>query len=260
VTVTSVIRFVLRPFMSGWPDAGRRIVQRPQLRKFLDHAVKKSRRFPHAFNAGAGEGGYSPLLLGLPDVQIVAESDIGWRVTRPRRIDRRQLFFCSSLTSIPLPDERFDFILCTEVLEHIAEHEHALDEIARVTAPGGWLLVTVPTPPAIRDRMHAREGYRPEEFAAMLTRRGFEVIDTGFCMYFFFRLVLEKWPTVRWRPHILICGLALLDNLLPIGPPMDLMILARMRTNTRLRPDPVQKSSAEEFAAASASNVGPRSA
>ena len=115
-----------------------------------------------------------------------------------------------------------------EVLEHIADHEDALNEIARVTAPGGWLLITVPTPPAVPDRMHAREGYRPEELAAMLTRRGFDVIDTRFCMYFFFRFVLRNWARLPWCPKGLILGLAILDGLLPIGPPMDLMILAQM--------------------------------
>ena len=215
--------------MPGWPDEGRRIVQGPHLQAFMDQAVQESQRFRHAFNAGAGECGYSPLLLALPDVRAVVEGDFGWRVSRPHRIDRRQLFFCGSLTSIPLPDERFDFILCTEVLEHIVEHEDALNEIARVTAPGGWLVITVPTPPAITTPMHVREGYLPEELAAMLTRRGFEVVDKRFCMYFFFRLLLEKSEKLRWRPRILIRALALLDKLLPIGPPMDLMILARMR-------------------------------
>jgi SAM-dependent methyltransferase len=228
-TVKRTLNRWLWLLMPGWPDEGRRMVQGPHLRAFLVHAVQKSHCFRHVFNAGSGEGGYSPLLLSLPAVRTVVESDFGWSAARPPRIDRRQLFFCGSLTSIPLPDERFDLILCTEVLEHITEHEDALNEIARVTSPGGWLLISVPTPPAIPDPMHVREGYRPEELAAMLTRRGFEVIDSRFCMHFFFRLLLAQWPRLSWRPRILIRGLALLDKLLPIGPPMDLMILARMR-------------------------------
>jgi SAM-dependent methyltransferase len=48
----------------------------------------------------------------------------------------------------PLPAElsalRFDFILCTEVLEHVAEWELAWRNLADLLAPGGKLLVTCP--------------------------------------------------------------------------------------------------------------------
>jgi SAM-dependent methyltransferase len=218
----------LWPLMPGWPDEGRRIVQGPHLRAFLERAATESQRFRCVFNAGAGEGGYSPLLLGLPGVESVVESDFGWASQPPRRIDARQVFFCASLSSIPLPDRSFDLILCTEVLEHILEHEQALDEVTRVMTPGGWLLITVPTPPAPADPAHVREGYRPEELAAMLVQRGFEVIETRFCMHFFFRFLLGNWWRLPWCPRVLIRGLATLDKLFPIRLPMDLMMLARL--------------------------------
>ena len=76
-----------------------------------------------------------------------------------------------------MASQTVDLVLCTEVLEHIEEHEPALDEIARVMAPGGRLVITVPTPPAIPDPAHVREGYRPDELAAMLTKRPGHGID-----------------------------------------------------------------------------------
>ena len=45
------------------------------------------------------------------------------------------------------------------MLEHIADDGAALDELRRVLAPGGWLLIAVPTPPAAYDPNHVREGY-----------------------------------------------------------------------------------------------------
>ena len=230
-------RFIQRwlwPLMPGWPDEGRRIVQGPHLRALLARVSSgNGRRLRCVFNAGAGEGGYSPLLLGLPGVESVVESDFGWNIHNPRRIDPKQVFLCSTLASIPLKDRAFDLVLCTEVLEHIEEHERALDEMARVISSGGWLLITVPTPPAVHDPAHVREGYRPNELTAMLTRRGFQIVDSRFCMYFWFRfvLVLTKRLPARCTPRILIRGLAGLDKLLPLGKPMDLMILAR-RTNS----------------------------
>jgi SAM-dependent methyltransferase len=216
------------PIMPGWPDEGRKIVQGGHLRALLQRATSESPSFPVVFNAGAGEGAYSPLLLSLPGVRSVVESDFGWRSNGAYRIDPRQVFFCASLTSIPLPGQKFDLVLCTEVLEHIPEHEEALDEIARVLNPGGWLLITVPTPPAVPDTAHAREGYRLEELSAMLQERGFEVVESRFCMYYFFRLLLKNWSRPPWCPRIVIRTLAYLDRLLPIGPPMDLMLLARL--------------------------------
>jgi SAM-dependent methyltransferase len=226
------------PLMPGWPDEGRRIVQGPHVKALLERASSESRSFRAVFNAGAGEGGYSRLLLALPGVESVVESDFDWRSKGIRRIDPRQVFFCASLVSIPLVSHQFDLVFCTEVLEHIREHEDALDEIARVMNAGGWLLITVPTPPAVPDSAHVREGYRREELASMLTERGFKVVASRSCMYWSFRYLLKIWPRCRpWCPRILILSLAYLDRLLLIGPPMDLMILAQMTDhgNTPIR-------------------------
>ena len=216
------------PVMRGWPDEGRRIVQGPHLRALLNRAARNGGDFRRVFNAGAGEGGYSQLLLTMPGLQWLVESDYGWQSFQPPRTDRRQIFFCSSLVLIPAADQSFNLALCTEVLEHVQEHAQALDELARVLTLGGWLVITVPTPPALPDAAHVREGYRPEELSAMLTERGFEVVEQRFCMYYFFRLVLATWPRLPWTPRIFIRTLAYLDRLFPIGPPMDLMILARL--------------------------------
>jgi SAM-dependent methyltransferase len=216
------------PLMRGWPDEGRRIVQGPHLTSLLDRAVADSGKFRRIYNAGAGEGGYSGLLLSLPGVESLVESDFGWRSFHPPVTNPKQLFFCASLTEVPIADHTFDLVLCTEVLEHIQEHEQALDEIVRVAAPSGWLLITVPTPPAIDDPAHVREGYKAAELGGMLEQRGFEVVDKRFCMHFWFRLVLKNWSRLPWCPRILIRIFAWLDRILPIGPPMDLMILARL--------------------------------
>jgi SAM-dependent methyltransferase len=227
--VKKVIRRWLWPLLPGWVDEGRRIVQGPHLRELLERAVRESPAV-RIFNAGTGEGGYSPLLLELPGVELVAETDYGFQSQRPSPLDRRQIFFCSSLVSVPVTDRRFDLVLCTEVLEHIEEDDQALDELTRVLTPGGWLLITVPTPPAVSDPSHVREGYDPHELAGMLADRGFKIVESRFCMYFFFRSALLSHSRLRWIPSAVIRGLALLDKLFPLGRPMDLMILAQLGT------------------------------
>lgn len=217
------------PLMPGWPDEGRRIVQGPHVEALLRRATKESGAFRSVFNAGAGEGGYTPTLLALPGVESLVESDYDWNIKSVTRIDPRQRLFCASLASLPLRNEKFDLVLCTEVLEHVAEHEDALDELARIMNSGGWLLITVPTPPAIPDPNHVREGYRPEELTGMLRARGLEVVEVRFCMHFFFRTVLRTWPKLAWRPRFYIRSLSALDGRMKFGPPMDLMVLARAK-------------------------------
>jgi SAM-dependent methyltransferase len=45
---------------------------------------------------------------------------------------------------LPFPDASFDFVLCTEVLEHVAKPEILVGEMRRVLRSGGAGLVTVP--------------------------------------------------------------------------------------------------------------------
>ena len=45
---------------------------------------------------------------------------------------------------LPLRDNQFDLVFCTQVLEYIAEPALAISEIRRVLKPGGWLLLSVP--------------------------------------------------------------------------------------------------------------------
>ena len=47
-------------------------------------------------------------------------------------------------TVIPFPDNHFDAVMCTEVLEHAMAPEALIAEMHRVLKPGGSLVLTVP--------------------------------------------------------------------------------------------------------------------
>jgi len=49
-----------------------------------------------------------------------------------------------SAESLPFPDESFDVVLSTQVLEHLPDPELALKEAVRVLRKGGRLILTVP--------------------------------------------------------------------------------------------------------------------
>jgi SAM-dependent methyltransferase len=48
------------------------------------------------------------------------------------------------VTALDLPDDAFDAIICSHVLEHVEDDATAMAELRRVTAPGGFTLVMVP--------------------------------------------------------------------------------------------------------------------
>jgi SAM-dependent methyltransferase len=45
---------------------------------------------------------------------------------------------------LPFPNAFFQAVICSEVMEHIPDHDRALDELVRVLKPGGHLVVSVP--------------------------------------------------------------------------------------------------------------------
>ncbi len=52
--------------------------------------------------------------------------------------------FHSDLGAIPRPDSSYDAIVCSHVLEHVADDRLAMRELHRVLAPGGWAALQVP--------------------------------------------------------------------------------------------------------------------
>ena len=48
------------------------------------------------------------------------------------------------VTALELPDEAFDAVICSHVLEHVPDDGAAIRELRRITKPGGWCLVLVP--------------------------------------------------------------------------------------------------------------------
>src|SRR5579871_3476477 len=48
------------------------------------------------------------------------------------------------ITDIQCPDDAFDVIICSHVLEHVPDDRRAMAELCRVLRPGGWAVLQVP--------------------------------------------------------------------------------------------------------------------
>jgi predicted SAM-dependent methyltransferase len=103
------------------------------------------------------------------------------------------------VTDIQYPDDYFDVIYCSHVLEHVSEDRKAMREFYRVLKQAGWAILLVPitveltvedpavTDPAERLRLYGQEDHvrrYGKDYVDRLREAGFEVrVDTIFDLF-----------------------------------------------------------------------------
>jgi SAM-dependent methyltransferase len=128
------------------------------VRRYLD-ALPSSTR---VLDAGCGEG----VLVEAYASRLVIEGvDENYTSAHVRR---------GSILALPMADASVDRVLCLDVLEHLAYRDQsaALEELCRVLAPGGELLVTVPNLAHLQSRIRFLLGGRLMRTASPLKHPG----------------------------------------------------------------------------------------
>ena len=77
-----------------------------------------------------------------------------------------------------MPDASFDVVLCTQVLEHVAEPARVLAELRRVLATGGELWLTVPFVGELHEEPHDHYRYTSYGLRGLCERAGFGEVRT----------------------------------------------------------------------------------
>jgi SAM-dependent methyltransferase len=104
---------------------------------------------------------------------------------------------CQDNSSI-IPNNTYDFIVCTEVLEHTLQPFHAATEIHRLLKPGGLAFVTVP----FNLRIHGPlpDCWRITEYGLRSIFNNFKVVEINaleakdrFLMPIHYTLIAEKY-------------------------------------------------------------------
>lgn len=103
-------------------------------------------------------------------------------------------FKVQNVLELDFPDNTFDKIILSEVLEHIRNDRKALKDVCRVLKPHGYLIITVPYSRVVEEyneqkakksRMenieikggHVRNGYSLEYMSKILINTGFDIVE-----------------------------------------------------------------------------------
>jgi len=80
-----------------------------------------------------------------------------------------------SAEDMPVPNESFDSVLCTQVLEHVRHPHVVMSEIFRVLRPGGYCLLTVPQTNELHEVPHDYFRYTPHGLRVLFEDVGFVI-------------------------------------------------------------------------------------
>ena len=122
-------------------------------------------------DAGAGEAPYRPLFSHC------AYRTQDW----PGSVHKggRSADVVADLHDLPIPDASFDFVLCTEVLEHVADPDRCAAELRRILRPGGGVLVTVPFVGELHEEPYDFRRFTSLGIEAMLREAGFTEVSAA---------------------------------------------------------------------------------
>jgi ubiquinone/menaquinone biosynthesis C-methylase UbiE len=114
------------------------------------------------------------------------------------------LDYVCDAASIPVPDNTFDVILCTEVLEHVPEPIKVVNEMCRILRPGGKLLLSAPLGSGVHQApWHFYGGYTPFWYEKFLSAAGFADVSVqpngGFFRYYGQESIRFVRMTIPWR-------------------------------------------------------------
>jgi ubiquinone/menaquinone biosynthesis C-methylase UbiE len=104
---------------------------------------------------GCGSGRHTAAVYGQQKVTVIgADRNMGDLQQAAERLllhdrlgahqDGSWSLSAADITALPFGANSFDLVICSEVLEHIADDEGAIDEIVRVLKPGQHLVLSVP--------------------------------------------------------------------------------------------------------------------
>jgi SAM-dependent methyltransferase len=122
-------------------------------------------------DAACGEG-YGSALLATTAESVTGVDIDEHTLSHARSRHPGPDFVAADVRELPFEDGSFDLVVCFETIEHVPDPETVLDELRRVMAATGLLLVSTPNKHQylVENKFHEREFFH-EEFVALLEAR-----------------------------------------------------------------------------------------
>lgn len=172
--------------------------------KFIGEVARSIPAGSDVLDAGAGPCGYKPLLAHCN----YKSQDFARYKGKEHRYG--ELDYIGDITNIPVANESFDWVICTEVFEHIPRPDLALKEFSRILRSGGSLVVTAPLGSGIHMApYHFYGGFSPYWYQYFLAEAGFEVesiqANHGFFKHYgqeSQRFLTMLTPKKKWKKYL----------------------------------------------------------
>lgn len=119
-------------------------------------------KFERILDIGCGDGNFSILLAKAceaKEVYGIEISEKGVELARKNGVKAFQLDVDEE--DFPFKDNYFDAVFAGEIIEHLFDPDHFLDEVYRVLKPEGIFVLTTPNLASIHNRIALLFGYQP---------------------------------------------------------------------------------------------------
>jgi|GEM_PF-1825813 len=123
------------------------------LEKIISEKHKEGFRPVQVLDVGCGDGVYEKIISD--EARRLAVFD-GIDISSTQEQNTKGLFsdfFKINIDqeAIPTESEKYDVVICSEILEHLFFPDHALEEVARVLKKNGSVVITIPNAAAFRN-------------------------------------------------------------------------------------------------------------
>ena len=132
----------------------------------------------------------------IPKIQLTG-ADVAVELVSSNRLRMPEFIFENLNINKDILPERYDAVVCMEVIEHCADYQEVIARLARMT--NQWLLLTVPCGPLfeIDRRVGHMKHFKPKDIEEALANVGLHVIKLqqwGLPFFNIYKHVINVWP------------------------------------------------------------------
>ncbi len=136
-----------------------------------------------------------------PELKAFANKGIDvyyFGIEKPENVEN---FFYLDLDTPENTSQKFDLVICNQVIEHLYKLQNAFQVISKLVATDGFLWITAPANNFRHGSPHYYSaGYSGEFLSVNLKDQGFRILELGELSskrVYFYRHLLKTWPTYK---------------------------------------------------------------